>query len=1696
MVTKEEIVPSTEEPIPVEDATFDDQGLAPEEFPEAGPDPFVAAEEDIIQEDVGTLGIDPEFKIPLEDTGEEHEDGLMRLPAPPPPPPTAQSQQQAKETSYYATQELGLEGQDAETRFAESKDQLITEGRSALEEEAKAAAKESDRESDSLAVDSIISDSSLSSDFRKTVLTTYLQSGLLPLSLKERYINRQTVPEPKALITTVANQDSILARIDIRKNNQHGRVRQKEINSVPQGYWDSFAGGWSFTVDRISETTGIGETTPEEIRSGIQEQRRVSKLGTLHGVVQGLGEIGPPLVVAVGAGVLAPVSGASALTTAGVVFLAGGTTQALSHYSQLSAEGVDEETRMIAALQEGLFFGVETSLPFLKAANFVKSIILNGGATITFSQLSVAAQNRILEGYPELQREQFNIADMTVEGLMGGFMGAVFSGRGLKKVSKPSRTELDEDVGVPASSVADSDKVANPDKAAKESAEVIGKEDGATADVKYGGNGVSGVAHDWVNPKTYKMSVGDETPMNPDTATEMNEWFSRADSELNNLFEETRFDPNLQDADVRLRDIQTIHKIHQDNGGPKYNQPNSQVSITHTASEGQDIFTPRSGGVYKTLLGAQREMKKLQKSIEATNPNGGVFGIVDKDGGYVIGYDWKFDYGALDVGTLGVQPIRILGKDVTALSRSKIGNFLFATGRHLGMEGPAFRAIERQARIANTFDRQLNSAIRELKNKEEFNTLINDAEELGKDHYTIRELEIQFPNLKRAEVENLAVTWAKWRRVIDYQHNFVARQDRQHKYDKGYRGVYKAGKGKPIGMASDRIDPAELAKMGRDANSYVWDFDLGRKVKYDKKLFEKNGNTVVKMFETMGGKGESFEYGILSSNVKLHHLPDITLPKIEGYSPRVTKENFFIDMHPKESRINGIKETDPNVLYDKLKTTHGATRTRAEGNQMKAQLELDNPDMIITVRRERMNKAEQIAEAMKVQGSMLREARRRGERLQSMDGPARIEDRLVSLQRSIDNLATTEAFTQWDMAVQKSFLDRYSEFVEGGLFPSEISQISIKGIPDKANEIKFQEALRNFEYYSMMKQMKTYGDFQWEAQFHAFADLLEDFTVKWNRTSGVLPKISKDMARDLPDAFRKIGDQGNLLTKFPKQLGSALYIHLNVPRQWVIQPAQVREMWVVNPATAGNSFRNAQAMRFMISTMDDFQNVNMKVVRVLADKKLSGLSEKQLLEDFKAIKRSGLLDSLDRNELVRDVFNDSQAMLMESGWQKAGRRGQNTFTKPIGLARKVGFDVGEMHNRLGMWYQARSLWQKQNPNKDWRTLKNQETIALEGTRLSGGMSRAGSLPYQRGAASVLFQFMAIGHKLTLNTLQDSATIMPAPLRAKLAAARLTTYGFHAGLPASALLAWSYDLFNGEPLFDDEPELRRILEHGVGEYAVNNLIQAIWDEKGEGKAVTDLSFSEGLSPYSPHGLPYISTAIEWYKLIDGQGSTNPRMPITSILGSVGKTVNNIQALSHIQKLDAPEHLTRAVHEVLQLGSMYKNITKAVIMHSTANIQSSNGHDLGSAISVSEAFFKAWGFRTHKEIDNWDGVLSVMELKQVEKDLTDGIYKQWVFISNIIDTTDAAAKTQALSSLFSVIEDGKILGPEAKSRIMDAVLSKDIAAYKSGRQSLLAELYKHNHETVNGPMKRLSRIVQDSQDPEMKEWFKLWKNRDGL
>ena len=1677
MLTEDKIVPSTEEPIPV--AAPETQEQAPEEFPEAAPDSFVEAEEDIPKEEETSIGIPADYEIPDESTDEPFLGGDVSLPPPAEPPLPPKDSVEAKEISFYATEELGLEGEEAEAEFAESANQLIVEGRSDLEDTALEVARESEQQTDQMAVESIISDASMSSQFRQQVLQTYLNTGLLPTTLKDRYINKITQPKKGYSLAEIAAQDDVLEKVDRLKTQLKRNVREAEVKAVGESTWDEIMVGVELTGLKVGRQIGF-DVTEQEIHDGMAERDRIMKKGTGSSIAVGVGEIIPLLGGGIAAGLATPFFGGGFLLSLGAASAAGGSIDYASHYQELKAEGVEEEIAHDAALMRGGLTAVEFALPIVRSSMILKRMMFNGAGEMAIGEVSVATQNAILAPYPELQQEQLNATNLTVNGLMGVTVGLVLGRR-----NKVGRTDFDDDIGVPPSSVAEAEKFGNGKEAAKDAAEIIGTGNNKKANVKAGGKTAGAYIADWVNPKTYRMTDGNETPLHPDAAAESNAWAARSDAEIKELFADTRYDAYLQDADLRKANVARVLEVRADMGGPKYNQPNSMIN--GDLSAGQDIYTPRSGGVYKTVAGANQAMKKLEKSIESSgNSEIGELGLLRKDGGFVIAHEWKFNYDPLSVGTLGVEKVTVLGIDFTGISRSRLGDFLFPTGRHQKMEGGAFRAIERKALIKNTFAREFHSAVRGLTHKKEFDKLIREAEELGKDNFTLIELKKMYPHLKRAEIEAVAVTWSKWRRVIDQMYNFTARQDRMAKEAAGFRGVYAKNEGKSIGLATDKIDNKDLVALDKDG-SYVWDYATDTKIKYNKAQFEKEGKTIVRPYESLGGKGESFEFGVVGGTVKLNHLPAVTLPKVEGWSPRHVKENIYVDMHPASSHINGHKVTDQAILYKKLKTTPAAARTWEEAEAIAEQLRADNPDMVFTPRRERMHRADQLAEAMKVNGEALKESKHRGDkRLQSLNGEARYEDRFVSMQRSINSIAQTEAFTHWDIAVQKSFMDRYGELLDGE-FPSSRTDIKMRGEPSLEKEKLVKEALRNFDYYANQKQMKTYGDFNWESFFIGTADIFESWDSKF---------ISKNAKRDIPDLLRRLGDQGNLLTTTPKSLGSVLYIHVNIPRQHIIQPAQVREMWMVAPKHADVSFKKAQAMRFMISTMDEFHHPSEKVMKILSDNKLSGLSRHELLEEFTALKKSGLLDSLDRNELVRDVVNDSQKMLMESGWQKTGRRIHDPFSKSVGVARKMGFDAGEMTNRLGMWYQAKSLWQQQNPKLDWRTARNQEIIALEGVRLSGGMSRAGSLPYQRGSASVMFQFMAIGHKLTMNTIQSNATIMTPKLRSQLAAARLTAYGFHAGLPAAALLAYTYDLFGGEPLFDDSPESRRVLEHGVMDYVVNNAMSFLFDQ--EGKGVTDLSISESLSPYNEYGLPYIGTAVEWFKLIDGDQRTNPRFPIVAIAGSLGTTVNNIQSMVHVQDMSSPELLGRAIHEVALLGSGYKNITKGLLMASTNRIIDANGNDLGVTITATEAFAKMLGFRTHKEIDLWDGVLSIQEQKQVEKDIIDNMNKQWVNISKLIgkDPKEVSRRMHSMSSLFTILEGGGYLSPDAIQRIQSAVLNKDLKNAQAGQDSLLAELWKFNSDEVTGNMKKLEMVIQSSKNPEIKEWYRLWKNKDGL
>ena len=94
--------------------------------------------------------------------------------------------------------------------------------------------------------------------------------------------------------------------------------------------------------------------------------------------------------------------------------------------------------------------------------------MFNGAGEMAIGELSVATQNVILEPYPELQQEQLNATNLTVNGLMGVTVGLVLGRR-----NKGGRTDFDDDIGVPPSSVAEAEKFGNTKEAAKDAAEIM-----------------------------------------------------------------------------------------------------------------------------------------------------------------------------------------------------------------------------------------------------------------------------------------------------------------------------------------------------------------------------------------------------------------------------------------------------------------------------------------------------------------------------------------------------------------------------------------------------------------------------------------------------------------------------------------------------------------------------------------------------------------------------------------------------------------------------------------------------------------------------------------------------------------------------------------------------------------------------------------------------------------------------------------------------------------------------------------------------------------------------------------------------------------------------------------------------------------------------------------------------------------------
>lgn len=1768
MITQEEIVPSTEEPIPVATPEFDDQGLKPEEFPEAAPDPFIKAEEDVTEEDMNDLsGIEIKDKDGGDiDISSPDNNTEVYLPPPPEPKLPPKSLAESKKASFYAAEELGLTQDDIE--FEESRDQQFTEGRSDLEDAAAEQAALGDDESDQMAIESIISDPSLGSNLKKSALQNYLITGSVSVSLKERYMNKLSGNMDGLGYTAREEQREVSETLGNRKTELDVKIREEDVDSMlALPYWENIVDSFtdSFNLSEAGGMEILGAETKEEVKRLLEiKQKRLKGRGTGAQIASGAGE----LILPVGAGLalmssfpitgpVGPAVGARTIVSAVLSYLGrhglliAGTWGAGTaiNYSTMEAEGVEESIRGWAAATRAGEVAILTALPWYRSQSILKLMAVNGSGTAVFGQLSTAIQNEVLKGYPELQREQFDVANMTVDALLGAGLSILFARikatkgggeapkEGVSSSVDAGANKITDDIKwlpdgiplpaprnkglpnsskelpapkkhVPTKSIAEAQKVANPKAAENEIVRIAMKNDVKVADTITDGAGIEALILDSALPNIPK-SVGlkVDSNLNLSTTTRIIEAAKEMDYNIKISKDDNAVNPHLQNPTQREDLITEALNLRAEiQGGPVFSFSNSSPILQGIDNtQGRDIYLSPRGGTFKVNKNGEpskqslKELKKLQDRVDDSSLKGhGTLEFVKRDQGLVIEHAWKRKWEGT-YGRLGVENIRMGMISANAYNRSSLASWFSGHGASNRLEHPHMQGIENEAQMFKMLEYNASKMKKELRSKKEkivFNELITRGMDEGVNNFTLREIHTKYADLLSwKQSQNVYSAHLLGRKHINLLEEIANNQKRVALEHEGWQGIRLGGNNDYVGIGTTRISPEAMSNI----NSGKWMvMDYRNKVvsKYDIK--NDKDRTLVKLKERIVIDGRSYSYASFGSEVRLGILPDQVMRSMDGWWPRKHTENFYIDEIPKVAWLNGEKIIDEKTLLEEFKTTISASRTINEGHEIAAELSKRNPDSTFKVRRERNDKVESFAQSMELASVTGANERRRGkQQLTDANGqPVRIADHYVSLKSLHGSLSHTEIFDKIDRIHQHDFVTSYPEFLPDSKFPVRIEDIRMPKdslIPLEQLEIRFAEARRNYAYLGTQKELKDPEDFWIMRGAENAADWVEKLNYRLNLET---MSWSRDIARGIPDTIRKIGHHGNPMNDV-RSFASTIFISTAPLPQILIQGAQAREMIGVNPSALRYT-PEMMSVRAIFLASENANIPNMKLVNMIS--KSTGLSADHLLKHYYMVQKSGLFDGLTKHELIKDAGTSMDAPLSESNLQEFLRELWETGAVPIDILRKWGFEVGERGQRLVMFYNVLDMKQKEFPNVDWFKPEGRAEISVEAFKLAGAMNRAAPLPTQRGSWAFFMQFTAPQHKIFINFMQSNGTILTRWQRARLDATRYLYYARDGSIIGGATTAFEsfYNLLTDDEnvdWFNEYPQLKNIHQNGFMDNRANRLLNLLtYDEDDPDSIKTDINFTEKFNPFTPHLVQHGNFIMELYKLVDNDPNSMPRSAQMSAVGRVWQTVTDLSRIWGTKGGTTQDNLRLSIDALGSMTSQWSNISKGILQYSAHKVISKNKFDIGIKVSTTESLARAWGLRTRKETDYWLSVDNDKQNEILKKDLSETLADELVWIINNRESNLVEGKMNTLGTLYDIILDGN---PNMAREDMDDVFNMAVNRIEkmgegdSGMHKLLAKLLDYHGGKIQGPWGIIQQRMLDSTNKEISDIAKAHK-----
>lgn len=823
--------------------------------------------------------------------------------------------------------------------------------------------------------------------------------------------------------------------------------------------------------------------------------------------------------------------------------------------------------------------------------------------------------------------------------------------------------------------------------------------------------------------------------------------------------------------------------------------------------------------------------------------------------------------------------------------------------------------------------------------------------------------------------------------------------------------------------------------------------------------------------------GAEYNYAILPNRHKLTGNPNWIVPSRTGHMPRLAKGTFFIRAYPLQRVVDGkvirANRDDATSVFKNDSTAVAMFDTEVAANKWKndnivskaTDPKLDADKYVFTV-----EKAKELTSLDDIQGTIdgavlrgqtARSARAKGEELYN----AIYEDPLTTFIKSSESMNTDVLMAPVIDQMKTLWVEAYIKGKKIDYIPDQnVKKLNesrtldtqaelINQFPDKREHIQriaekdsdYKQALSEYDRITAMEVGNGGSDV---AKYLAMiSDRIGAVTDKDHKLMQHLSKIARKVERN-PEA---------VLNAPLRVVSTAKIIMAPLWRNITLQPIGIfGPMLIANPRLFLSTMNNAAGtvyLRYMQNKAnfkynkygDEVYKYMWEQENILNDtpaaknNKLT-LKDQQLI--LRELETSGLANVGD-HILAKLSYSSSANALKGSsflgGWAQRG----------LDVYSKMGFELGEYINRVGMWHATRVDWMSKNPGKNWRTREALDAISYGAWQLSGSMSKQATYKYQRsGVLRYIGQFQAFSGKASENIWNGGATPFNANQRAALAAYNLAVWGVRGGLiyGLGDLILNSLRNNNMEEIAEamDDMTLANVITRVIGD-----TIAPTYDEDGN----LILSKADVAAVYSPFGNnfggPYGTFWKTLVQLTVGGVEDYRFGPTAQTIIQASENYQLFKAMYATEEFTLDEKFLRGVELLARLtsgGNALYNYTMYNALNEKVN---KFGQSTGIPESKTDQFLRLFNVPSQTDKLQYDNMKRLKSGEERAKEFAGAIWQNLIAVRGAGGDTLADATT-AFSTLRGLLRDVEFSDAELDI-IFDELQTLDNRQFKSRQES---------------------------------------------